>query len=233
MRIDIITGFPKILEEPLNQSIIKIGRQKQIVEIVLHDLRDYTEDRHRTIDDYPYGGGPGMVLKVEPIVRALRDIFKTYPKKEADILLTSPRGRTLNQKVATELSLKEHLIFICGHYKGVDERVHELFDISEISIGDYVLSSGEIATLAIVDSVVRLLPGVIKDIESAWSDSFSDYLLDAPYYTRPEVFENTEVPKVLLSGNHAHIEQWRQKQREAITQKRRPELYKNYLKSIK
>ncbi len=233
MRIDIITGFPKILEEPLNQSIIKIGRQKQIVEIVLHDLRNYTEDRHRTIDDYPYGGGPGMVLKVEPIARALRDIFKTHPEEEADILLTSPRGRTLNQKVATELSLKQHLVFICGHYKGIDERVHELFDISEISIGDYVLSSGEIAALVVVDSVVRLLPGVIKDIESAWSDSFSDHLLDAPYYTRPEVFEEKEVPKVLLSGNHAHIEQWRQKQREAITQKRRPELYKNYLKSIK
>lgn len=233
MRIDIITGFPKIVEEPLNQSIIKIGRDKQIVEIAVHDLRDYTEDRHRTIDDYPYGGGPGMVLKVEPIARALRDIFKTHPQEEADILLTSPRGRTLNQKVATELSLKEHLIFICGHYKGIDERVHDLFDISEISIGDFVLSSGEIAALVVVDAVVRLLPGVIKDIESAWSDSFSDDLLDAPYYTRPEEFEGSKVPKVLLSGNHAHIEQWRQKQREEITRERRPELYKNYLKSIK
>ncbi len=233
MRIDIITGFPGILEEPLNQSIIKIGRQKQIVEIELHDLRGYTDDRHRTIDDYPYGGGPGMVLKVEPIARALRDIFKTYPEQDADILLTSPRGRTLTQKVATELSLKEHLIFICGHYKGIDERIHALFDVSEISIGDFVLSSGEIAALVVVDSIVRLLPGVIKDIESAWSDSFSDNLLDAPYYTRPEIFEEKEVPKVLLSGNHAHIEQWRQKQRETITQERRPELYKNYLKSIK
>jgi len=233
MRIDIITGFPKILEEPLNQSIIRIGRQKQIVNIFLHDLRDFTDDRHRTIDDYPYGGGPGMVLKAEPIVRALRNIFKTNSPDEADILLTSPRGRTLNQKRATQLSLKEHLILICGHYKGIDERLHALFDIAEISIGDYILSSGEIAALVVVDSIVRLLPGVIKDIEFAWTDSFSDQLLDAPYYTRPEEFEGQVIPEVLRSGNHAKIEQWRQTKREEITKERRPDLFKNYLKSIK
>ncbi len=233
MRIDIITGFPGILEAPLNESIIKIGRKKKIAEINLHDLRDYTDDRHRTIDDYPYGGGPGMVLKVEPLVRALREVFKEAPEKEARILLPSPRGQRFNHKAAVGLSLEKHLVFLCGHYKGIDQRIHEFFNIDEISIGDYVLSSGEIATLAIVDSVVRLLPGVIKDIESAWSDSFSEELLDAPYYTRPEIYEGKRVPKILLSGNHADIGKWRQEVRERDTRERRPDLYENYQKSIK
>ena len=233
MRIDIITGFPGILKAPLNESIIKIGRKKKIVEINLYDLRDYTDDRHRTIDDYPYGGGPGMVLKVEPMVRALRDIFKETGEKEAQILLPSPRGRRFSHKEAVRLSLKKHLVFLCGHYKGIDQRIHEFFDIHEISVGDYVLSSGEIAALAMVDSVVRLLPGVIKDIESAWSDSFSEDLLDAPYYTRPESFEGKAVPKILLSGNHADIGKWRQEMREKDTRERRPDLYENYQKSIK
>ena len=233
MRIDIITGFPRILEAPLDESIIKIGRKKKIVDIYIHDLRDYTDDRHRTIDDYPYGGGPGMVLKVDPIVRALNHVFENLPQDEAEILLTSPRGNQLNQQVATGLSLKKHLVFLCGHYKGIDERIHDFFKISEISIGDYVLSSGEIAALTVVDSVVRLLPGVIKDIESAWSDSFSDDLLDAPYYTRPESYQGHNVPPVLLSGNHANINEWRQKMREQSTKERRPDLYKNYQKSIK
>lgn len=233
MRIDIITGFPGIVEAPFDQSIIKIGRNKKIVDIFVHDLRDFTEDRHRTIDDYPYGGGPGMVLKVEPLVKALRDVFQSVNQAESTILLTSPRGRKLDQSVATELSLKKNLVILCGHYKGIDERIHEFFEINEISVGDYILSSGEIAALNIVDSVVRLLPGVIKDIGSAWSDSFSDILLDAPYYTRPEVFEGTAVPQVLLSGNHADIEKWRQSMSEKTTRERRPDLYENYQKSIK
>ncbi len=233
MRIDIITGFPGIVEAPLDQSIIKIGRTKKIVDIFVHDLRDFTEDRHRTIDDYPYGGGPGMVLKVEPLVKALRHVFESVHKAKSTILLTSPRGRRLDQSVATELSLKKNLVIICGHYKGIDERIHDFFEISEISVGDYILSSGEIAALNIVDSVVRLLPGVIKDIGSAWSDSFSDILLDAPYYTRPDQFEGKSVPQVLLSGNHADIERWRQSMREKATRERRPDLFENYQKSIK
>lgn len=233
MRIDIVTGFPRIVEAPLSESIIGIGRKKGKAHIHIHDLRDFTDDRHRTIDDYPYGGGPGMVLKVEPIVRALRSIFSETAQDEAAIFLTSPRGQRFSQPLATEMSLKSHLVFICGHYKGIDERLHEFFDISEISIGDYILSSGEIAALVMVDAVVRLLPGVIKDIGSAWSDSFSDELLDAPYFTRPEVFEDKAVPPVLLSGNHADIEKWRQKMREETTKERRPDLYKNYQKSIK
>ncbi|MHB2150924.1 tRNA (guanosine(37)-N1)-methyltransferase TrmD [Caldithrix abyssi] len=233
MRIDIITGFPKILEQPLNESIIKMGRRKAAVDIHIHDLRDFTTDRHRTIDDYPYGGGPGMVLKIEPFYRALKKIFETQDVAKAHIVLPSPRGRTLTQSVVTELSIQEHLVFLCGHYKGIDERIHEFFKIDEISIGDYILSSGEVATLVMIDAMVRLLPGVIKDINSAWTDSFSDDLLDVPYYTRPEEFEGKKVPPVLLSGNHQKIAEWRQKMREKITRQRRPDLYEKYLKSIK
>ena len=232
MRIDIVTGFPKMLDSPLNESIIKIGRDKNIVNINIHDLRNYTTDKHRTIDDYPYGGGAGMVLKIEPIIRALDDIFKKTDVKKAHILLTSPRGELLRQPLATKLSLKEHIVILCGHYKGIDERIHEFYTVHEISIGDYILSSGEVAALAIVDSIVRLLPGVLKDIDSAWSDSFSDQLLDTPYYTRPEVFKGKRAPEVLLSGNHKKIEEWRNEQRKKATQKRRPDLYENYLKSI-
>ncbi len=233
MQIDIITGFPKILEQPLNESIIKMGRRKKAVQIALHDLRDFTTDRHRTIDDYPYGGGPGMVLKIEPVYKALQKVFENREAEKAHIIMPSPKGRQLTQAVATELSLKEHLVFLCGHYKGIDERIHQFYQIDEISLGDYILSSGEIATLVIVDTIVRLLPGVLKDINSAWTDSFSDDLLDAPYYTRPEEFLGKRVPEVLLSGNHQKIAEWRQKMREKLTRERRPDLYEKYLKSIK
>jgi tRNA (guanine37-N1)-methyltransferase len=233
MRIDIITGFPKMLKGPLNESILRIGQKKGIVKIFVHDLRDYTDDKHRTIDDYPYGGGPGMVLMVEPIVRALRGIFAETDQKKACILLTSPRGKQFKQDEAVKLSLKGHLVILCGHYKGIDERIHDFFEIEDISIGDYILSAGETAALVIVDAVVRLLPGVIKDIDSAWTDSFNDYLLDAPYYTRPEIFENNKAPEVLLSGNHKNIDEWRRQKRKEITKERRPDLYKNYKKLIK
>lgn len=233
MRIDIITGFPKILEGPLSESIIKMGRRKNAVDIEIHDLRDFTTDKHRTIDDYPYGGGPGMVLKIEPFYKAMKKIFSNREVNKAHIIMPSPKGRTFTQSVATELSLKEHLVFLCGHYKGIDERIHEFYRIDEISIGDYILSSGEISTLVIIDSIVRLLPGVIKDINSAWTDSFAEDLLDVPYYTRPEEFMGKKVPDVLLSGNHQKIEEWRQEMREKITKERRPDLYRKYLKSIK
>jgi tRNA (guanine37-N1)-methyltransferase len=233
MRIDIVTGFPKILQGPLDESIIKMGQRKKAVDIALHDLRDFTTDKHRTIDDYPYGGGPGMVLKIEPFYKALQKIFLEREVHKAHIIMPSPRGRRYNQSVATELSLKDHLVFLCGHYKGIDERIHEFYRIDEISIGDYILSSGEIAALVIIDSIVRLLPGVIKDIDSAWTDSFSDeQLLDVPYYTRPEEFMGKKVPEILLSGNHQKIAEWRQKMREKITKQRRPDLYRKYLESI-
>lgn len=233
LRIDIITGFPAILESALKQSMIKKGRDKKAVDIRLHDLRDYTDDKHRTIDDYPYGGGPGMVLKIEPFVRCLEHIGTEKQIDDADILLMTPRGDTFTQRTATELCLKKHLIFLCGHYKGVDQRIHDFYRIREISIGDFVLSSGEISTLVVVDSIVRLLPGVLKDIDSAWTDSFSDNLLDVPYYTRPESFRGVEVPKVLLSGNHKIIDEWRDKEKIKITKKNRPDLYEKYLKTIK
>jgi tRNA (guanine37-N1)-methyltransferase len=233
LRIDIVTGFPEILKSALNESMIKKGRNKKAVEIYLHDLRDYTDDKHRTIDDYPYGGGAGMVLKVEPFVRCLENIDKVAPVKEAQLLLMSPRGERFNQKKATQLSLKKHLIFLCGHYKGIDQRIHSFFKIDELSIGDYILSSGEVGALVVVDSIVRLLPGVLKDIDSAWTDSFSDKLLDSPYYTRPEVFRDVKVPDVLVSGNHDKIEKWRNKQKIEITKNKRPDLYSEYIESIK
>ncbi len=233
LRIDIITGFPEILKSALNESMIKKGRNKNAVEIYLHDLRDYTDDKHRTIDDYPYGGGAGMVLKVEPFVRCLENIDKEACIKEAQIILMSPRGECFSQKRATQLCLKKHLIFLCGHYKGIDQRIHNFFKIDELSIGDYILSSGEISALVVVDSIVRLLPGVLKDIDSAWTDSFSDKLLDSPYYTRPEVFRDVKVPDVLVSGNHEKIKKWRNKQKIEITKNKRPDLYSEYIESIK
>ncbi len=226
MRIDIITGFPDILEEPLRQSIIKKGRDAGAVKITVHNLRDYTDDRHKTIDDYPYGGGPGMVLKVEPFDRCLRDIAGQCDLRAARIMMMTPRGRTFDQKKATELSLADHLIFLCGHYKGVDERLYSLYNIEDISIGDFVLSSGEIAALVITDSIVRLLPNVLKDIDSAWSDSFQDGWLDAPCYTRPEIYRDLRVPEVLMSGHHERIEKWRNEKRMEITKKMRPDLLK-------
>ncbi|KAA3608503.1 MAG: tRNA (guanosine(37)-N1)-methyltransferase TrmD [Calditrichaeota bacterium] len=233
MRIDIVTGFPAILQSALNQSMIKKGQDKNAVKIHLHDLRDYTDDKHRTIDDYPYGGGAGMVLKVEPFVRCLEDIDKQSKISDSKILLMSPQGRQFVQNTATQLSLHKHLVFLCGHYKGIDQRIHNFFEIEEISIGDYVLSSGEISALVIVDSVVRLLPGVLKDIDSAWTDSFTEELLDAPYFTRPEIFRSAKVPEVLLSGNHTKIEKWRLNQKIKSTKNNRPDLYNKYLKTIK
>ncbi|HED11637.1 MAG TPA: tRNA (guanosine(37)-N1)-methyltransferase TrmD [Caldithrix abyssi] len=226
MRIDIITGFPGILEEPLQQSIIKKGREAGAVSITVHNLRDYADDRHKTIDDYPYGGGPGMVLKVEPFDRCLQKIAGENDLNAARIMMMTPRGRTFDQKKATELSLDEHLIFLCGHYKGVDERLYSLYKIEDVSIGDFVLSSGEIAALVITDSIVRLLPNVLKDIDSAWSDSFQEGWLDAPYYTRPETYRHLRVPEVLTSGHHERIENWRNEKRMELTKKLRPDLLK-------
>lgn len=233
LRIDIVTGFPAMLESVLNESMIKKGRDNNAVSIHLHDLRNYTDDKHRTIDDYPYGGGPGMVLKVEPFIRCLEKIKKETEFDKAKIILMTPRGEKFSQKKAVQFCLEEHLIFLCGHYKGIDERIHDYCEISELSIGDYILSSGEISALVVVDSIVRLLPGVLKDIDSAWTDSFSDYLLDAPYYTRPEEFEGFKIPEVLKTGDHKKIEQWREQKKIEVTKKIRPDLYKKYLKTIK
>lgn len=233
MQIDIITAFPKILKEPLQQSIIERAQKKNIVTINIHDLRKWTKDRHKTIDDAPYGGGAGMIFKIEPLYDCLNEITDSVRGGKVKIILTSPRGEKFSQTNAIKLSNKDNLIVICGHYKGVDERLKSLFPIEEISIGDYVLSGGEIPALVLVDAVVRLIPGAISDIESAWSDSFSENLLDCDYYTRPEKFKGLSVPKVLLSGDHKKIEGWKEEQRIEITKKKRPDLYKKYIKELK
>lgn len=227
MRIDIVTGLPKLLESTLQESIIRRAQDKGKVEILVHDLREYTHDKHKTIDDTPYGGGAGMVLKPEPVFECVETL--RAQRRYDEIILLAADGEKLDQVVANDLSLKENVLLICGHYKGVDERVRELLVTRELSIGDYVLTGGELAAAVVVDAVVRLVPGVLNDSESALSDSFQDGLLGAPQYTRPPEYRGMKVPEVLLSGNHAEIEEWRQRQRLVRTQKRRSDLLKKNL----
>ncbi len=223
MRIDIISGLPKLLESPLQESILKRSQDKGIVEIVVHDLRDHTHDKHRIIDDTPYGGGAGMVLKPEPFFECVESLKaqRTYD----DVVFLTADGETFTQKIATELSLKDNVMFLCGHYKGVDQRVRDELVTREISIGDYVLTGGEVAAAVVVDAIVRLIPGVINDGESALSDSFQDGLLGAPQYTRPPEYRGLKVPDVLLSGNHKDVDRWRQEQREQRTKTLRRDLF--------
>ncbi len=224
MRIFVVTGFPRLFQGPLNESMLKRAQEKGAVEIEVVDLRDFTTDKHKQIDDYPYGGGPGMVLKPEPFFRAMDAIRKKAPDPDLKVILTSPQGRTYTQEVAKELSRRNDLVLLCGHYKGVDERVREYLANDEISIGDYILTGGELAALVIIDSVVRLLPGVLGDLDSARTDSFENRRLDCPYYTRPENLNGLRVPEVLLSGHHAEIARWRQEQALKHTQQRRKDL---------
>ena len=227
MNIHIITAFPNLFVGPLDESIIKRSREKQIVEIFIHDLRQYSADKHHRIDDYPYGGGPGMILKPEPIFGCIESVLETYQIREPNLIFLTPQGHKYSQAKAKELSEQDHLIFLCGHYKGVDERVREYWKMDEISIGDYVLTGGELPALVIIDSVIRLIPGAISDLDSAKTDSFYQNMLDCPHYTRPEVFRDMGVPEVLLSGHHAEIEKWRTKQALGRTSKIRPDLIKN------
>lgn len=225
IRIDIITGVPRLLASPFQESIIKRAQEKNKVHIVIHDLRDYTHDKHRTIDDAPYGGGAGMILKPEPIFECIE---KLQQEREYDeIIYLTPDGERFHQKLANELSLKQNLIFLCGHYKGVDDRVREALVTREISIGDYVLTGGELAAAVIVDAVVRLVPGVLNDSESLLTDSFQDGLLGSPQYTRPAEYRGIKVPEVLLAGDHKEIELWRDQQRMKRTEKRRDDLLRS------
>ena len=222
MRIDIITVLPEILESPLSNSIIQRAKNKGLVEINFVNLRDFTTDKRRTVDDYQYGGDAGMVMLVEPIDKAI-----SYLKSQRDydeIIYTSPDGEVFNQKTANTLSLKKNLIILCGHYKGVDHRVREHLITKEISIGDYVLTGGELAAAVITDSVVRLLPGAMSDNESALSDSFQDGLLAPPIYTRPADYKGWKVPEILLSGNDAEIDKWQFEQSLERTKLLRPDL---------
>ncbi len=222
MRIDIITILPSLLDSPLGHSIVKRAIDKNLVEIHLQQLRDFTNDQHRTVDDYPYGGAAGMVLLAEPLSKAIEKLKseRTYD----EIIYLTPDGKTLNQGIVNQLSLQKNLLLICGHYKGIDQRIRDLYVTSEISIGDYVLTGGEMAAAVLCDAVIRLLPGVIGDETSALTDSFQDNLLAPPVYTRPVEFKGLKVPDVLLSGNHVEIEKWQFDQAVERTQKRRPDL---------
>lgn len=222
MRIDILTLFPEMFQGPFSESIIKRAREQGAVEIFLHDIRDYSEDKHKRVDDYPFGGGAGMVMQIAPIASV---IDKLKSERDYDeVIYMTPDGHRLNQKIANSLSIKTNLILLCGHYKGVDQRVREHYITSEISIGDYVLTGGELAAAVVVDAVVRLIPGVISDETSALSDSFQDNLLAPPVYTRPADFNGWKVPDVLLSGHQKAIDTWREEQSLLRTRKLRPDL---------
>jgi tRNA (guanine37-N1)-methyltransferase len=225
MRIDIITCLPGILESPLNQSIVKRAQEKEIVEIAVHDLRKYAFNKHKQVDDYAYGGGAGMVLMPEPIFACVEDLQQQ--RRYDEVIYMSPDGERLDQPMANQLSLKNNLIMLCGHYKGVDERVRQHLVTQEISIGDYVLSGGELAALVLTDALVRLVPGVLNDESSALSDSFQDNLLAPPVYTRPADFRGMLVPNILLSGHEANISAWRHEQAVERTRKRRPDMLQN------
>ncbi len=222
MRIDILSVVPELLESPLNHSIIQRAKDKGIVEIYIHNIRDYSEDKHRRVDDYSFGGDAGMVMRLEPVVKAIEAL--TVQRHYDEIIFTTPDGEQYNQKQANTLSLKENIIILCGHYKGIDQRIREHFITKELSIGDYVLTGGELAAAIITDSVVRLIPGAMGDETSALTDSFQDNLLAPPVYTRPAEFKGWRVPDILLSGDHKKIAQWQEEQALERTQKLRPDL---------
>ncbi len=249
MRIHILTLFPSMFQSPFSESIISRAIDKGLVEVQIHDIRSYTHDRHHTADDYPYGGGPGMVMKPDPIFEALEAIKKSIPLKQPGIndaslpiILLSPQGRTFNQAIAEDLAKENEMVLICGHYEGIDERVREHLATDEISVGDYVLTGGELAAMVVVDAVARLIPGVLGSDESTTDDTFSSGLLQHPQYTRPPNIKGWAVPEVLLSGNHAQIARWRRQQAILRTLKHRPDLLKktqlteenwDFLKSLK
>ena len=225
MRIDIISVLPELIESPLSHSIVKRAKDKGLVEIIVHNLRDFTTDKYKTVDDYAFGGGAGMVMKIEPVYKAIEQLKNERVYDE--VIYTSPDGVLFNQGIANELSTYQNLIILCGHYKGVDHRIREQLITREISIGNYVLSGGELAAAVISDAIVRLIPGVISDETSALTDSFQDNLLAPPVYTRPETFKGWKVPEVLRSGNFEKIEKWRFEKSVERTKKLRPELLDN------
>lgn len=222
MRIDILTVLPELLSGPFSASILKRAQDKGLVEIQLHNIRDYSTDKHKNVDDYQYGGGAGMVMSIEPIVTLIEEL--QAQRKYDEIIYMTPDGTLLEQTFCNELSLKNNIMILCGHYKGVDERIREHFITKEISIGSYVLSGGELAAAVLADALIRLLPGVLNDETSALTDSFQDNLLSPPVYTRPPEFRGWKVPDILLSGNFPKIEKWREEQAFLRTKVRRPDL---------
>ena len=220
VKIDVLTLFPAMFAGPLDESIVKRARETGRLVLTVHNLRDYTHDRHKTVDDKPFGGGPGMLLKPEPIFAAVESLAR----ERAQVILLTPSGRTFNQAIARELAQHEHLLLVCGSYEGFDERVREHLADDELSIGDYVLTNGALPAMVIIDAVTRLMPGVLGDDESSQDESFSHGWLEHPHYTRPADFRGMKVPEVLLSGNHAEIARWRAEQSEKRTKERRPDL---------
>jgi len=222
MRFDVITVLPALLESPFAHSILQRAQKKNLVEIHVHNLRDYASNKQKSVDDYPYGGGSGMVMQIEPFARCIEELQSQRTYNE--IIYMTPDGVTLNQEIANSLSTKGNIMILCGHYKGIDQRIRDIYVTSEISIGDYVLSGGELPAAILVDAISRLIPGVLSDETSALSDSFQDGLLDAPIYTRPADWRGHKVPEILLSGHEAKIAAWRDQQQLERTQSRRPDL---------
>lgn len=220
MKIDVLTLFPAMFAGPLDESIIMRARKKGLLDLNIHDLRNWTHDRHRTVDDRPFGGGPGMLMKPEPLFEAIENL----QREETRVILMSPSGRKFNQQIARELAAQKDLLLVTGHYEGFDERVRTALADDELSIGDYVLTNGALPAMVVIDAVTRLLPGVLGDDSSSHDESFSHGLLEYPQYTRPAEFRGMKVPDVLVSGNHAEIEKWRREQAKLRTQERRPDL---------
>ncbi|WP_430609798.1 tRNA (guanosine(37)-N1)-methyltransferase TrmD [Enterococcus sp. DIV0876] len=227
MRIDVLTLFPRMFDGPLGESIIGKAREKNILEINVSNFRDFSDNKHQTVDDYPYGGGAGMLLKVQPVYDNVKAIEKETPHVKKRVILLDPAGKPFNQKMAEEFSKEEHLVFICGHYEGYDERIRSLVT-DEVSLGDYVLTGGELGAMVMIDATVRLLPDVLGNNVSAQTDSHSTGLLEHPQYTRPAVFEGMEVPAVLMNGNHKLIEEWQLKESLRRTYLRRPDMLAAY-----
>ncbi|EQB63371.1 MAG: tRNA (guanine-N(1)-)-methyltransferase [candidate division Zixibacteria bacterium RBG-1] len=223
MRIDVLTIFPNVISAVIGESLIKKAREKNLVEFKIWDIREFTTDKHNTVDDTPFGGGGGMVMKVEPLAGALEKVLSQLPGKKK-IILTSASGKKFDQKMAQEFSQEENLIIICGHYAGVDERLKNLFELEEVSIGDFVLTGGELPALVVIDAVVRLIPGVLGNFQSAENDSFYSGILGFPQYTRPQTFKNLEVPEILISGDHEKVRIWRRKEALRKTFLNRPDL---------
>lgn len=232
MRIDILTLFPEMCETVLNESIVGRARRNGLVELYCHNIRDYTLDKHRRVDDYAYGGGKGMVMQAEPIYRCFQAVWEQAGGEKPYVVYMSPQGNTLTQQKSIAFSQMEHIVLICGHYEGVDERLLEKIVDEEISIGDYVLTGGELPALVMTDSIVRLCDGVLSDTECFEEESHYHGLLEYPQYTRPEEWEGMAVPEVLMSGHHANIQKWRQEQSLERTKRKRPDMYENYCRKI-
>lgn len=226
MRFHIMTLFPDIFHSYMNESIMKRAVEKGIVDVYIYNIRDFSKNKHNKVDDYPFGGGAGMVMTPQPIYDTYKHIIETHNIKEPRVVYLTPKGKVYNQSIAEQISIREDIILLCGHYEGIDERIIDLIVTDEISIGDYVLTGGELPALIMIDSISRLIPGVLNQNESFEEESFKDNLLEYPHYTRPREFEGLQVPKVLLSGNHKKIDEWRKEESVRITKERRFDLYK-------